>query len=133
MSWKHPYNQALNLVCKVSPNGRTCENYLRKEHPECFPNPSIFEVILELPMKAFKFLFSSQQMPCEHNSNAFQQKRAHHHHHCPHHSSCGGMDYQDDDYSVLSGFFRSLVILAISIGILYAIFKAVAQRRGSTQ
>lgn len=131
MSWKNPYKQVLNLVCKMSPNGQTCENYLRKEHPECFPAPSILNVIRNLPLRALKFLFSNHQLHCEQQSNACPYKRAQSQ--CPHQSGCCSLNIHDQDYAVLGGFFKSLIILAISIGILYAIFKAVAQRRGSTQ
>ncbi|KRF81647.1 uncharacterized protein Dvir_GJ27075 [Drosophila virilis] len=106
MSGLNPYKHFLNFICKMSPQGRICEAYLRAEHPECFRQKSRIYVLLELPQKAWRHLFSGNRCHDVHYS--------HHYDYCSLH---------DHDSSILSCALKILIILAVSIGILYAVFK----------
>ncbi|KAH8419430.1 hypothetical protein KR222_011485 [Zaprionus bogoriensis] len=116
MSWLSPRKQFYNLVCKVTPNGKTCRAHLMAEHPECFQNDrGHITYLLELPQNVWNRLVNGGE-----RIQSLIQPR----------SSC---PLYDEENQLMSTLFKVMFLIAISVGILYGILKMTSQRRASLQ
>lgn len=116
MSWQAAHDQVINFVCKVSPTGKMCRNYLMSKYPECFrSNKGYVKLIMELPQKMWKRLFPVFPMPATDPS------------------VCPICQDEEHEMTILTNGFKILFLLAASVAILYAILKVTAHRRPSVQ
>lgn len=116
MSWEAAHDKVINFVCKVSPAGKICRNYLMTKYPECFKsNKGYVRMILDLPQKLWRRIVPTHAMSAADSS------------------VCPICQDEEQEAAILTNAFTILFLLAVSVAILYGILKAAAHRRPSAQ